>query len=954
MNKSKTLSLALAATCAALLITHLPASAQTLSNRWSFNAPVDSTTVTDSVSSVVATLNGNATLDGTEVNLDGSVGTYVSLGGNLLAGMQAASFEGWANSSASPDNVCLFEFSDGSGYGVAYARYVIHDGNPANTDNQFELAGFGSTTADPDQQVKSGTGFGGVPLHVVCTYDPVSGVQAIYTNGVLEVFRTFPANQTTLNSVSTNEASLGQSPWWGDGDNYMAGTISEFRIWNGPLNALQVAALDAAGPGAISTNSGAVTGVQLQVAYQMTEHAFQQAMVIATATGLSIQPNIALQCTYSSGNTNILTVSQTGSIGAVAAGSATITAIFGTISNTQTISVSPPVAALSNRWSFFIPPADSTTVTDSVQGVVATLQGNASLDGTNVNLDGTSETYVSLGSGLLSGIQAVTCEAWVATNSTSPDNVHLYEFSDGNGTGNAYYRYNLHNTGNANNFSELANVNTGGNEKLTSLPGLGGFGMLHVVTIYDPVARVQAIFTNGALEAVQSGVTTALSGVSTNEASLGRSPWFSDPCLNGSISEFRIYSGEMSPQQVALDYLAGPTTLNTNGPGSLESIALQVSPTMQLAVSQTPGLLANYANLMNFNILANSIFPVAGLTITSSATNIISVNANNVLTSLNPGTATITAVYQGFTSSVSVTVIHPPLAQLLHRYSFGETSGTTAHDSIGGANGTLFGDAQFDGSGHVTLDGTYGTYVSLPGNLLAGLSAVTVEAWLTNAVSPDNVCLFSFDDGVGQGQYGNGTGYLRFVLHDTSNTRNFFELGTQGSGSPMLPGHPGLGGNNTVHVVCVYDTVNNVQAIYTNGVLEAIQGASVPLSTVGTNAAAIGRSPWWNWGDPWLAGSIDEFRIYSGRLLATDVALTDQLGPNYPLTPTLSVTLGNGNIILSWPTNYVSPSFTAYSSSALGAGASWSAVGTPPSTVGANFQISLPAGGSAKFFRLQR
>ena len=31
--------------------------------------------------------------------------------------------------------------------------------------------------------------------------------------------------------------------------------------------------------------------------------------------------------------------------------------------------------------------------------------------------------------------------------------------------------------------------------------------------------------------------------------------------------------------------------------------------------------------------------------------------------------------------------------------------------------------------GHVVLDGTSGTYVSLPGNFLAGLSNVTIEAW---------------------------------------------------------------------------------------------------------------------------------------------------------------------------------------------------------------------------------
>jgi len=146
---------------------------------------------------------------------------------------------------------------------------------------------------------------------------------------------------------------------------------------------------------------------------------------------------------------------------------------------------------LSNRWSFYAPsaPAGATTVTDSVQGIVATLQGDAYLDVTNVNLDGTTGTYVSLAPDLLVGIQTLTCEAWLATNSTSPDNVHVYEYSDGNGTGNAYYRYVLHAGGNTINASELADVPNGANQLLQGPPGWGGSGMLQIVTIMIPWPR---------------------------------------------------------------------------------------------------------------------------------------------------------------------------------------------------------------------------------------------------------------------------------------------------------------------------------------------------------------------------------------------------------------------------------------------------------------------------------
>jgi hypothetical protein len=689
-----------------LLAASQSVSAQTLQNRWSFNAPAGGTTVTDSVSSVVATLEGNASLDGAKVNLDGTSGTYVELGSGLLTGISALTCEGWvATNGVSPDNVHLFEFSDGNGTGNAYYRYNLHE--KSNGDNFTEIS-------DGWIKMSSAPGLGGVGgLHVVTVYDPVAGMEAIYTNGILEVMQT--GTLSPLSAVSTAEASLGQSPWSAYGDPYLNGSISEFRIWNGPLDPLQVAALDTAGSTAVSTDYGTVTSVQLDLNYQIEQHAVQQAVVLATASALKVQPNIASLCAFNSGNTNILTVSASGSITAVAPGSTTITASYGVLGSTQTVTVVPPVAVLRNRWSFDAP-AGGTTVTDSVSRVVATLEGNASLDGTKVNLDGTSGTYVELGSGLLTGISALTCEGWVATNAVSPDNVHLFEFSDGSGTGNAYYRYNLHASGNSDNFTEISD----GWIKMSSAPGFGGVGGLHVVTIYDPVAQAEAIFTNGALEVVQTGVLSPLSAVSTNEASLGQSPWSADgdPYLNGSISEFRIYSDELSPQQIAMDYLAGPASLLTNGPGALKSIALNLAPTMNAGVSATPALLATYANLTNFNLTANSIFPVAGLVVTSSATNVISVGLNNVLTAINTGTTTITATYQGFSSQTTVTVIQPPL-----KYKWSAPvafNGLNADQILTNVPGAIVGAAVFGGtpqtvtlsSGQVidfTIDGSVAT-----------------------------------------------------------------------------------------------------------------------------------------------------------------------------------------------------------------------------------------------------
>jgi hypothetical protein len=247
----------------------------------------------------------------------------------------------------------------------------------------------------------------------------------------------------------------------------------------------------------------------------------------------------------------------------------------------------------------------------------------------------------------------------------------------------------------------------------------------------------------------------------------------------------------------------------------------------------------------------------------------------------------------------------------------------------------------------VVLNGTSGTYVSLPANLLAGLSNVTIEAWVTNAVSPDNVELFSFDDGL---QDGVGGGYLRYVLHDSSNGRNFLELAS-GGGSPKITANPGLGGQY-VHVICVYNPSAVVALIYTNGVLEASQAVSTSLTNVSLNAAALGRSPW-N-GDPWLNGAIDEFRIYAGQLLPADIAAAQSIGPDVLLTSnvSLAVSQGSGSLTLNWPV--AGSGFTLVSSSTLGANAVWTPVNLTPSIIGGNNQVPVTMTNTTLFFRLQR
>jgi hypothetical protein len=166
-------------------------------------------------------------------------------------------------------------------------------------------------------------------------------------------------------------------------------------------------------------------------------------------------------------------------------------------------------------------------------------------------------------------------------------------------------------------------------------------------------------------------------------------------------------------------------------------------------------------------------------------------------------------------------------------------------------------------------------------------------------------------------------------------------------------GGPGLQGRTNLHWVAVYNPPAGYVALYTNGVLAGVNGGvTVPLSSTVNALNYIGKSLY-N-GDPYPNLNVDEFRIYKGALHADEIALTDALGPNFVLNPTVNTTITGANIVASWPTNYTTVGFKLYSSTSLNPGVAWTPVAGTPTTVGANSQLSVPETGTAQFFRLAK
>jgi hypothetical protein len=211
---------------------------------------------------------------------------------------------------------------------------------------------------------------------------------------------------------------------------------------------------------------------------------------------------------------------------------------------------------------------------------------------------------------------------------------------------------------------------------------------------------------------------------------------------------------------------------------------------------------------------------------------------------------------------------------VVNRYSFNEGD-TVAVDSIGGKDGALDGTATISG-GKLILDG--GGSVHLPGDILdPGLESVTIEAWYTENHDADIwTRLFDFGGTAADG----GGGYVMFcVPHQYGTTR--FTVATKGfpgwqTGEETVSG-PIFTGEQT-HVVCVWDGPGAEIKIYMNGVLQEAIATTMDLSLIARENAYIGDSCYT--GDPYMIGTVDEFRIYNTALADAEVLDSFNAGPD--------------------------------------------------------------------------
>jgi len=157
--------------------------------------------------------------------------------------------------------------------------------------------------------------------------------------------------------------------------------------------------------------------------------------------------------------------------------------------------------------------------------------------------------------------------------------------------------------------------------------------------------------------------------------------------------------------------------------------------------------------------------------------------------------------------------------------------------------------------------------------------------------------------------------------------------------------------NQPVHLTTVYG--DGDLELYSNGVpVRLANNVYGPLSQVGQSLAWIGQSPYPS--DPYMNCTVDEFRIYKGRLSPEEIAASDILGPNQLLTTSAAMKINQGaqTSTLTWPV--AAAGFSLQSSSNVASGPWVTLTNAPTLLVNNTWEIALPVSGSQKFYRLWR
>ncbi|MBN2506876.1 MAG: lamin tail domain-containing protein [Verrucomicrobia bacterium] len=224
---------------------------------------------------------------------------------------------------------------------------------------------------------------------------------------------------------------------------------------------------------------------------------------------------------------------------------------------------------LVHRYSFTV------DATDSVGSAHGQLLGSAVVSSGAAVLNGSS-AYVDLPNNLVTGLTAVTFEAWVTDNG-SGNWARIFDFGNntagegGAGTGTQYMF--LTPGPGAGVLRAAYTQNGNGSEQIVQGSAALATGtQKHVVLTTDGDTLQGRLYVDGVLVGSNDAMTLTPAAVGpTVNNWLGRSQWSADAYLNGRIHEFRIYNIALTPEEVQDNFLLGPDVASMGGPVVLKT-----------------------------------------------------------------------------------------------------------------------------------------------------------------------------------------------------------------------------------------------------------------------------------------------------------------------------------------------------------------------------------------------
>jgi len=321
-------------------------------------------------------------------------------------------------------------------------------------------------------------------------------------------------------------------------------------------------------------------------------------------------------------------------------------------------------AILEHRYSFVSDASDSVggpawngtlVAPGNASGTAATINNGLSLPG---GPTGGYSGYVSLPSGIVKGDTSVTVECWVQPNSVNTW-AEIWDFGDSGGL--------------LNNFGLIQDSPGPGNMRVAFTPTdegevdidaptyLPSGAEAYLVVTYNNSTLTGDLYLNGSLYASTTVPNSTYSpgafggAAGTTDNALGNDV-YGDPQFGGTIYEVRIWNGVVSPLYVALSAGLGSGSVATNLTPTSVSVTVTNS-TLNFGESEPAAVTGT------FQQTATEEFSLNGSVTnwSSSATNILTVNASGVITAVGGGTATISATVNGATgTSAAITVVDSP------------------------------------------------------------------------------------------------------------------------------------------------------------------------------------------------------------------------------------------------------------------------------------------------------